>query len=205
MLLWRQKLNPSPPRELVGAHLFYSDVVREALLRRHAVHYFIYRDPRDVVVSEAYYLAHMNRWHRLHKHFKQLETPEARIRFAITGAEKQAPFYYPDIEERFARFRGWLDADETLCLRYESLISERQTALVHDIVRFYLKQTEQDCSENELVTTALKNIDPGKSHTFRKGESGSWQKTFTQEHKDLFKHYAGNLLVELGYETDLDW
>ena len=45
----------------------------------------------------------------------------------------------------------------------------------------------------------------GQSITFRQGKIGAWKEYFTQEHKDLFKKYAGQLLIDLGYEYDFDW
>lgn len=39
----------------------------------------------------------------------------------------------------------------------------------------------------------------------RKGVAGDWRGTFTERDKRIFKQEAGDLLVELGYEKDLDW
>ncbi len=51
-------------------------------------------------------------------------------------------------------------------------------------------------------------MDPEESHTFKKGGKGSiggWQTYFKEEHKDAFKKVAGDLLIELDYEQDLNW
>ena len=45
----------------------------------------------------------------------------------------------------------------------------------------------------------------GNAPTFRKGQIGAWKEYFTQEHKELFKKTAGQLLIDLGYEKDFDW
>jgi hypothetical protein len=63
-------------------------------------------------------------------------------------------------------------------------------------------------SEADLVDAVGKmemGADPDRSKTFRKGKTGGWQKHFSAEHKALFKNYAGDLLIDLGYEKDLDW
>jgi hypothetical protein len=39
----------------------------------------------------------------------------------------------------------------------------------------------------------------------RKGVSGDWRNHFTPEAGEVFDSYAGDALVELGYETDRDW
>jgi hypothetical protein len=35
--------------------------------------------------------------------------------------------------------------------------------------------------------------------------TGGWREFFTEEHKQLFKDVAGDLLVRLGYEKDNNW
>ena len=51
-------------------------------------------------------------------------------------------------------------------------------------------------------------MDPTESHTFKKGGGGrigGWRAHFRPEHVERFKAVAGRTLVDLGYETDLDW
>jgi hypothetical protein len=45
----------------------------------------------------------------------------------------------------------------------------------------------------------------GGSWNFRRGQIGSWEEHLTEEHKMMFKAVAGDVLIELGYERDLDW
>jgi hypothetical protein len=49
---------------------------------------------------------------------------------------------------------------------------------------------------------------PGEADTashFRKGITGDWQNYFNKAHRQRFKELAGDWLVEMGYETGLDW
>ena len=49
---------------------------------------------------------------------------------------------------------------------------------------------------------------PGTEDKFsfaRKGIRGDWQNHFSKEARQVFDHYAGDLLVELGYETGHGW
>lgn len=39
----------------------------------------------------------------------------------------------------------------------------------------------------------------------RKGTSGDWRNNFTEKNVDKFKEMTGELLVELGYEDNMDW
>ena len=47
--------------------------------------------------------------------------------------------------------------------------------------------------------------DPKDSHTFRRGTPGDWRAHFSKQHVALFKEVAGELLIELEYEKNLDW
>jgi hypothetical protein len=48
-------------------------------------------------------------------------------------------------------------------------------------------------------------MQPAKSHTYRKGATGGWRQSFTEQHKAEFKNVAGELLVKLGCEDDQNW
>ena len=43
------------------------------------------------------------------------------------------------------------------------------------------------------------------SSFYRKGVAGDWRNHFTEEDRRVFKEEAGELLIRLGYERDLDW
>ncbi|MED3906939.1 hypothetical protein P4568_13960, partial [Geobacillus thermodenitrificans] len=68
---------------------------------------------------------------------------------------------------------------------------------------FYLKHTNGDYKKEELLKKALNNINPNKSHTYRKGKAKGWINTLTEVQKQLIQEKAGDLLVELGYEKDV--
>ena len=42
-------------------------------------------------------------------------------------------------------------------------------------------------------------------HFFRKGSVGDWKNYFTDQNKAIFKEVAGKTLIELGYESDMNW
>lgn len=194
------------PGELAPGHLYHAPPLESALARRGVIHYLIYRDPRDVAVSEAHYLTHMNRWHRLHRTFAALPDDEARIRYAITGNgdSVRAPYDYPDLAARFARFVPWIGRDDVCAVRFEDLAGPRQAEEVRRIVAFYAARGGAVDVES-LTATALANIDPKRSHTFRQGRVGGWRDAMTAEHRVLVKRVAGPLLIELGYERDDAW
>ncbi|MBT8265596.1 MAG: sulfotransferase domain-containing protein [Bacteroidia bacterium] len=49
---------------------------------------------------------------------------------------------------------------------------------------------------------------PGDENTnsfLRKGISGDWKNYFNDEAKEVFKKYAGQMLIDMNYESDLKW
>ena len=44
-----------------------------------------------------------------------------------------------------------------------------------------------------------------KNSHLRSGKPGQWQELFTKHHKQVFKERLGDVLVQTGYEKDLDW
>jgi hypothetical protein len=195
------------PGEVCPAHLFYSEPAANALAQKDCVHFFIFRDLRDVVVSEAHYLYSMNRWHRLHKYFGSLKTIEERISASISGINgPEFPYDYPDIGTRFERYKAWLSAEDVMAIKFEDLIAPQRTSWIRKMVLFWKERQALDEATVDDITNQLEiGIDPEQSHTFRTGKVGGWKTVFNDEHKTQFKTVAGALLIELGYEKNLDW
>jgi hypothetical protein len=194
------------PGEIVRGHLFYDPQNEADLAAKNVVHLFVYRDPRAVVVSEAHYLREMNRWHRLAPYFKRCTSMEDAIMLSITGFEPPiAGLEYPNIASRFARYRGWLDSDDCLSLRFEDLVGEGQQAMIRRVAEFYARHCATPLDIDACVAAMTASIAPEKSHTFRSGKKAGWRTEFTAEHRRRFDALAGDLLIELGYEPNHDW
>ncbi len=201
-----RKISGLAPGELIGAHLFYSENTQKVLNEKNAVHFFIYRDPRDIVISEAYYLSSMTRWHKLSKYYKQISSTEDQILFSIEGFKSDnAPFDYKNINLRYDRYKQWINVNNVFPVKFEDLRGGDIEDNISDMVCFYAKRTNLDFDIKDCIKNALNNIDPQKSHTFRTGKPSAWKKVFTPAHKKVFKELAGDLLIELGYENSYDW
>jgi hypothetical protein len=194
------------PGEIVRGHLFFDEQIAAELRSKNVVHYFAYRDPRDVVISEAHYLREMNRWHRLAPFFRKLPSTRDAIMLSITGFDPPIPgLEYPNIAERFARYAGWLGRDDCLPIRFEELAGENRYAVVRRMAESYASHCNRPIDIETCVRTMMEGIAPEKSHTFRSGKKAGWQKEFTATHRETFDRLAGDLLIQLGYEPDHEW
>jgi len=194
------------PGEIIRGHLYYQPLYADELNQRHVVNYFIYRDPRDVVVSEAHYLREMNRWHRLHPYFRRAATMEDAILLSISGLDPPVPgIPYPNIAARFARYQGWLERDDCLPIRFEDLVSERQPDVIRQAAEFFARRSGIAVDIATCVRSMSSHIAPHKSHTFRSGKKSGWEREFTPALRHRFADVASDLLIRLGYEPNLDW
>jgi hypothetical protein len=194
------------PGEIMRAHLFYADRYRQELDSLRVVHFFIYRDPRDVAVSEAHYYRTLNRWHRLHPAFRDAPSLESAVTLAIRGVERpDLGVYYPDIGKRFAHYEGWIGQPNVCSVKFEELTSDNRIGRLREMIAFALRGGQPAAVIDELTRASLANISPHNSHTFRSGKSNGWRDVFTDEHRAMFKQMAGEALIRQGYEATYDW
>ncbi|MBK7455329.1 MAG: sulfotransferase domain-containing protein [Anaerolineales bacterium] len=168
------------------------------------VNYFIYRDPRDMLVSQVFFATDMHGEHGMHDYYNALPDFDARLNVAITGIDKDG-LKMVSVKQRYDGVFQWLEQKDVMCIRFEELINNRDVtlnAMLDEVERTgYKIPTPREKALPVLVDA----IQPKKSHTFRSGKTGGWKQYFTEEHKLLFKSIAGNLLVQLGYEKNNDW
>lgn len=193
------------PGDIAYGHLHAVPEVVEALCRPGVAPYFIYRDPRDVVVSHVFYVTDLNSRHAHHDYYvNELKTFDERLEVSILGRPK-LEFPFPDIRARFEPYLPWLARHEVLSLRYEDLLKNNLTELGrifdHAVQRGFVYAGERTAAIG-LLAEAIK---PEESPTFRSGKSGGWVQHFTAAHKKLFKDVSGDLLVRLGYEQNQNW
>jgi hypothetical protein len=186
-------------------HLHALPKIEQALCRDGVAPYFIFRDPRDVAVSHVFYITEKEPDHIHHHYYAHvLSSFDERLKVSIEG-RPELDFPFPNISARFEPFMPWLDKPEVLSFRFEEFITRKGETigkvLDHAVVRGFRYHGERE----KAIELLSSSIDPQRSPTFRSGKVGGWKDYFTVEHKRLFKQVAGDLLVELGYESDLDW
>ena len=195
-----RRIHAIAPGEVVGAHMFHAASFEQALQKRNVVHLLIYRDPRDIALSEGLYLAHMNRWHYMHREFRALPDDDQRLMASICGLPDQwwRP-RYDSISGRVAPFLGWLQSESVCALKYEDLMGPARQQCVEKIVRFYAGRSTASCDVADVMERVESNIDPQRSHTFREGGSGNWKKAYNESHRQAFERVADGVLEKLGY------
>jgi hypothetical protein len=199
-LAWLDSLRPL---DVTSAHLFAWDQVVARVATPAFIPYFIFRDPRDVVVSHVFYVTDMEMRHVHHEYYASLPDFDARLKTSILG-RPDMEVEFPDIAGRFAPYLGWLDQPSVMAIHFEDLVNDRRTTLDRIVDRF-LARLSLPISRQSILGSLEASINPGKSPTFRSGKAGEWRKYFTPEHKQIFKDVAGDLLLQLGYEEDFDW
>ena len=197
-----------PTNVFTLVHAPYSQQKELNLAQQKSRRFFLYRDPRDQVVSLTFFLKNMsvigmNGIHaRLNIPLKMVEFDTLMLDF-ITDA----PWGYTgkNIAQLYASFLPWLKVRDICPVKFENLIGPQgggsAQAQLQEIRRISnwlgIRKSDQEIAH-------IARILFGK-FTFREGKIGSWKTYFTPEHKQAFKQVAGQLLIDLGYEKDLNW
>jgi len=168
------------------------------------VNYFIYRDPRDMLVSQVFFATDMHEEHGMHAFYKSLPDFGERLKVAITGINRDG-LKMVSVRQRYEGVFEWLEQKYVMCIRFEDLIEDRDVTLNAMLDEVEKTGYKIPATRDKALEILVKAIQPKKSHTFRSGKTGRWTEHFSEEHKNLFKEVAGDLLVELGYEKSNDW
>jgi hypothetical protein len=166
--------------------------------------YFIYRDPRDLLVSQVFFATDMHEEHGMHEFYNSLPDFGERLRVAITGIDRDG-LYMVSARQRYVGVFEWLALPNVMCVRFEDLINNRDATLNAMLDEVEKTGYKIPMPRKKALSVLVSAIQPKKSHTFRAGKTGGWKEYFTDEHKKLFKDIAGDLLVKLGYEQNNDW
>lgn len=98
-----------------------------------------------------------------------------------------------------------------MLLKYEDLL-DNPVDIFKDILLYF----NINLNDRQINTTILESsgklrksyaisLMPGEKSTKRKGVIGEWKRELNKNQKELFRKKAGLLLIELGYEDNLNW
>ena len=171
---------------------------------------FISRDPRDVCVSWFHYVMREAR-HPWHPFLQRLPSDNARLMAVIAGVDEHRPgerrWFLPPIDRLYRVRLPYASHPRFCAVTFEELIGSRgggsdqqQRAAIRRIAdHLGLRLTTWDL--DWIAGNAFASTSP----TFRRGQIGTWRHEMGEAHKETFKEVAGQLLIDLGYELDLNW
>ncbi len=208
-LAWH--LSELQPGRQFKAHCGYANNIEALQWCLGYCHVFVYRDLRDVAVSQMYHILSDKPEVLIHsgrERFLALGSKEAILSAVITGLEE-----WPGLLERWGAYAPWLDVDWVHPFQYERAVGDLVGAAdglvryalsrVGEIFGLRLEQPDTGPAVEQMVASAR---DTQKSLTFRTGRVGDWRHEFSAEHRRLFKERdTQGWLIRLGYASDQDW
>ncbi len=179
------------------SHVIYNPSVARFFEENNYVNLFMIRDPRDVVVSHVFwFVSHPKIYPKLYKRYKHDPTFFSKL---LTQQIRS-------IKKTYDLYLRWSKDSHFYTVRFEKLVGASGGGNDKEQLQ-ELKNISRHCgfdaSPDSLKKVAKELF--GGTMTFREGIMGSWKKYFSEQDKELFKNVAGQLLIDLGYESDLKW
>jgi hypothetical protein len=185
-------------------HIPFSEELARTLVAMRTQTLLILRDPRDVVVSHARFVATVQ-GHYLYEDYQKRIT-SARILTSIVGQDQPGKPRLLSIRDRYESVLPWREFEFNYTTRFEKLVGPdgggSRDAQVQEL-RIIADHLGIKYSRDQLERLSSRIY--GGTWTFRSGLIGGWVDHFQVEHKDIFKEVAGQTLIDLGYEKDHDW
>ena len=188
-------------------HMGYLPIYEQYLYWHGVAKVFVYRDPRDVLVSQSYHVTSTDerRFFHPNKELYRAMDHESRLMACLCGVEEFAGLF-----DRWALYAPWLGVPWVFPCKYEDMMNHREETIrkflqyAWDRTTWGLEWPEQPQEiMDAMVEATLKNMEHKPAGgTFRKGRVGDWRDEFTPRVKDEFKRRCGDWLIRLGYEQD---
>mgnify|MGYP002867183785 CR=1 FL=1 len=190
--------------DLYIGHIPYSPEIAQFFAENGVKQVFVFREPRDVSVSMYHYVMKPKGGHYHFPLFNSMENDSQRLMTVIEGYGKGKEEYevgpdaVPSLHHYYEAYLPWLNAPNTLALRFEDLISpDLKSATIQKLLNFL----EVPQSEEKIQKMVRLGQNPKNSSTFRKGKAGSWAEEYLPEHHQAFEKVGGkDLLQKMGYE-----
>lgn len=172
-------------------HAPYSLAMENYLKEKQCVNFFIKRDPRDQIIS-------------LLNHYKYIQPSND---CTLTDDEKLLMLIKNESRRQTIHYMNWLNSPICCVLDFEKLMGRHGgKATLCDALKEVKKIAEAlklDYSDKKLQQTYQRSF--GHSWSFFRGKVGVWKEYFREEHILAIKEEIGDLLIQLGYEKDLEW
>lgn len=173
-----------PDNHRIMGHCCYDDDIEWYIELSAIVHIFIWRDLRDVAVSQAHHVISDNDYlrHPNKDIYRQMDSFEDVLDAVWNGYDK-----YPGVLERWAEFEPWLHRPSLLVIKYEDVIADTNK-IANEILDYSasiqparaLPDGQTKIDNMRVLTTSTEMVasarDTDKCPTFRRGIPGEWRK-----------------------------
>lgn len=184
---------------------------------------YIRRDGRDVIMSRYFYFVRVMGLPKKPARSQQLKDLFERLygpNFDTGAVRANLPRF---IEYQFTSSSGpdglnwaqhvsdWWDRPHVAQVAYEELLNDPEDSLSRVVAELKGEECDPDVVSMSVARWAFATTSkrrPGQEDRTsfqRKGIAGDWMNYFTPEAAEIFDHYAGDALLELGYVDDRAW
>lgn len=176
--LLTHKLSYLPDNHRLLGHARYDEDLDLFLYHAGIAHVFIYRDLRDVAVSQAHHILSdddVNFRHPAKDLYRALGSFEDVLAAVWHGVDG-----YPGVEERWRHYWLWLSLGHRLAFEYANLLDNLEEAagriLQYGLQRaFEMTGLEYSYDDGLIDKMATSAHDTSASPTFRRGVPGEWR------------------------------
>jgi hypothetical protein len=163
----------------------------------HVPYVILYRDLRDVCVSNYHYI-NLTPWNSRYNSVSKMTLSQY-----IDSFHKHALADFCDWIDLWDKKR---DKGRSIMVRYEDMLKDPHGVL-RDILKVYELPATDDHINEMVEQNTFAKLSGGrkqgqekKNSFFRKGKAGDWKNHFTQEQADKFMDVAGDWFARHGYE-----
>lgn len=167
----------------------------------------MYRDPRDIVVSNYYHTLKENHWEvtdDFYADYNRMKKEDA-ISHSIEIV----------LSDYTSWVRGWINISDLnsgincMYVKYEDFRDDPKETLKKVLIFFNIDILESEFNsiflKSQKSSKWINSFLPGMKSTKRNGSKGEWKSEFNPKHKRIFKKLASDILIELDYEKDINW
>ncbi|MEX0849091.1 MAG: sulfotransferase domain-containing protein [Candidatus Dependentiae bacterium] len=211
ILLTHRQLNQLNDQcQILAGHPIFNDQNVAHVNQHKAKVFYIIRDPRDQIVSMAFWI-----YRNIHTRpeYKNKSFDEVLMELITQSSKIYGKSYKHDIvynlkgiTEFYNLWLGWKLDLNTYTTHFEKLVGPKGGGTEHEQLKEIenmFKHLEIEYTDQDIQYIADNLF--GSTQTFRGGQIGDWKKHFKKEHINAFKKFGGQLLIDLGYEINLNW
>lgn len=207
MVLMLKKFFKDPENHaFLGSHIPYIPEIVKLIESNNCKCILNYRDPRDQIVALAHWLHKDPRINFMqYLDFDDLLEELILCAFNSRTCNREIGTELYNHYLPWESYLKWKDHPKFYVVRFEDLVGPKGGGTLEAQIRT-IKELEKHIgvkisgNPEEIANKLF-----GGTASFRQGQIGSWRKYFNERHVKIFKEVAGQLLIDLKYEPDLNW